>query len=121
MSVVTRILELGLLAKPLFRCKLPKQFKSGIQRVILMSIIFRLARIKARLQLASVYSTFLTDKDQLCPRFIVAPRLTSDQTRPQAGNVDDSLPIGMVGEVNKPFGAVDSRRQGSHRIKHGPT
>ena len=75
-----------------------------------MSIIFRLARIKARSQLAIVNSTFLTDKNQLCPRFIVAPRLTSDQTRPQAGNMDDSLPTGNVGKVNKPFGAVDSRR-----------
>ena len=86
-----------------------------------MSIIFRLARIKARLQLAIVDSTFLTDKNQLCPRFLVPPWLTGDQTRPLAGNVDDSLPTGMVGEVNKPFGTVDSRRQGSHRIKHGPT
>lgn len=107
--------------KALFRRRLPKQIKIGIRRGILMRILLRLARIEAALQLAIVDSTFLTDKDQLCPRTLVAPRLTNNQTHPFAGNVDDSLPTGNVGEVNKPFGAVDGRRQGFHRITHGPT
>ena len=96
---MTRTFELGLLAKALFRCKRPKQFNSGIRRGILMSITFRLARIKARLQLAIVDSTFLTDKDQLCPRFLVAPRLTNDQTRPFADNVHDFVSIEPLPQV----------------------
>ena len=104
MLLVTRTFELGLLAKALFRCNLPKQFKSGINSGILVSIIFRLARIEARLQLAIVDSTFLTDKNQLGPRFLVAPRLTTDQTRPFADNVHDSLPTGNIVEVKKPLG-----------------
>ena len=75
----------------------------------MMSIIFHSARIKARLQLAIVDFTFLTDKNQLGCRFLVAPRLTNDQTSAFAGDVNDSLPGGNITQVNKAFGAVDSR------------